>query len=384
LAEDRRVLTGQHFMTGDHACAEGGLAAGCSFFAGYPITPSTEIAERMAERLPEIGGVFIQMEDEIASMNAILGAAWGGVKTMTCTSGPGFSLMMENLGLGIVLETPTVLINVQRGGPSTGLPTLVGQADMMQARWGSHGHYEIIALCPNSPQEFFDHTIKAFNLSEQYRIPVLVMADESVGHMSEKVTIPPREELNIVPRRYTTKKPGEYWPFEPGPDGVPDMVKAGDGYRIHVTGLTHDKRGYPIIDAPTQDWMVRHLIDKIQKNKHKIIEVEETDLADADVCVVSYGISSRVSYRGIEMARQAGIKAGMLRLITAWPFCEDKIRELAGHVKAFVVVEINFGQMSLEVERCAAGKVPTYLVPHAGGDIHNPMDILAAIKEAAK
>jgi len=384
LAQDRRVLTGEHFMTGDHACAEGGLAAGCSFFAGYPITPSTEIAERMSERLPQVGGIYIQMEDEIASMNAILGAAWGGWKTMTCTSGPGFSLMMENLGLGIVLETPTVLVNIQRGGPSTGLPTLVGQADMMQARWGSHGQYEIIALCPNSPQEIFDHTIKAFNLAEQYRMPVLVMGDESVGHMSEKVVIPPREKLNITPRRYTAKKPGEYMPFEFGDDEVPEMIKAGDGYRIHVTGLTHDKRGYPVIDAATQDWMVRHLINKVQKNKHKIIEVEETNLGDADVCVVSYGISSRVSYRAMEMAREAGAKVGMLRLITAWPFCEDKIRELAKRVKAFVVVELNFGQMSLEVERCAAGRVPTILVPHAGGDIHDPKDICEAIKEAVR
>jgi len=371
-------------MTGDHACAEGALAAGCSFFAGYPITPSTEIAERMSERLPQVGGVFVQMEDEIASMNAILGAAWGGSKSMTCTSGPGFSLMMENLGLGIVLETPTVLVNIQRGGPSTGLPTLVGQADMMQARWGSHGDYQVIALCPNSPQEIFDHTVKAFNLSEQYRMPVLVMGDESIGHMSEKVVIPPREKLSVTPRRYTTKKPGEYWPYEPGEDEVPDMVKAGDGYRFHVTGLTHDKRGYPVIDAPTQDWMVRHLIDKVKKNRHKIIEVEETNLANADVCVVSYGISSRVCYRAMEMAREEGVKVGMLRLITAWPFCEEKIRELAKRVKAFVVVEINFGQMSLEVERCAAGKVPTYLVPHAGGDIHDPKEICRAIKEAVR
>jgi 2-oxoglutarate ferredoxin oxidoreductase subunit alpha len=384
LAADRRVLTGEHFMTGDHACAEGALAAGCSFFAGYPITPSTEIAERMALRLPQIGGVFIQMEDEIASMNAILGAAWGGAKSMTCTSGPGFSLMMENLGLGVVLETPTVLVNIQRGGPSTGLPTLVGQADMMQARWGSHGDYEIIALCPNSPQELFDHTLKAFNLAEQYRIPVLVMGDESVGHMSEKVVIPPADKLNVTPRNYTKKKPGEYWPYEVGEDDIPEMVKAGDGYRFHVTGLTHDKRGYPIIDAKTQDWMVRHLINKVQKNKHKIIEVEEINLKDAEVCIVSYGISSRVSYRAMELARDAGIKCGMLRLITAWPFCEDKIREIAGRVKAFVVVEINFGQMSLEVERCACGKCPTHLVPHAGGDIHDPEVVLKAIKEAVR
>lgn len=384
MAQFRRVLTGEHFMSGDHASAEGGLAAGCSFFAGYPITPSTEIAERMSARLPQVDGIYIQMEDELASMNAILGAAWGGWKSMTCTSGPGFSLMMENLGLGIVLETPCVLVNIQRGGPSTGLPTLVGQADMMQAKWGSHGHYEIIALCPNSPQELFDHTVKAFNLSEQYRVPVLVMSDESVGHMTEKVVIPPPEELEIYSRRYTKKKPGEYLPYEFGKDEVPDMVKAGDGYRIHVTGLTHDKRGYPVIDAETQDWMVRHLIDKIQKNKHKIIEVEETNLDDADVVLVSYGISSRVCYRAMELARNEGIKVGMLRFITAWPFCDEKIKELAERVKAFVVVEINFGQMYLEVDRHAAGKAETYLVPHAGGDIHNPDDILKAVKEAAK
>lgn len=384
MAQNRRVLTGEHFMSGDHASAEGGLAAGCSFFAGYPITPSTEIAERMAARLPQIDGIYIQMEDELASMNAILGAAWGGWKSMTCTSGPGFSLMMENLGLGIVLETPTVLVNIQRGAPSTGLPTLVGQADMMQAKWGSHGHYEIIALCPNSPQELFDHTVKAFNLSEQYRVPVLVMSDESVGHMTEKVVIPPAEELEIYPRRYTKKKPGQYLPYEFGEDEIPDMVKAGDGYRIHVTGLTHDKRGYPVIDAETQDWMVRHLINKIQKNKHKIIEVEEINLEDADVVLVSYGISSRVCYRAMELARDEGVKVGMLRLITAWPFCDQKIKELAKRVKAFVVVEINFGQMSLEVERHAAGKAATYLVPHAGGDIHDPDDILKAVKEAAK
>jgi len=291
---------------------------------------------------------------------------------------------MENLGLGIVLETPCVLVNIQRGAPSTGLPTLVGQADMMQARWGSHGHYEIIALCPNSPQEIFDHTVRAFNLSEEFRVPVLVMSDESVGHMTEKVVIPPKDKLNLYPRRYTKKKPGQYWPYEFGKDEVPDIVKAGDGYRFHVTGLTHDYRGYPVIDAPTQDWMVRHLINKIQKNKHRIIDVEEIEIDGADVVLVSYGITSRVCYRAMELAKEEGIKVGMLRLITAWPFCDEKIRELAERVKAFVVVEINFGQMSLEVERCACGKAGTYLVPHAGGDIHDPADILEAVKEAAK
>jgi len=384
LAEDRRVLTGEHFLSGDHACAEGGMAAGCMFFGGYPITPSTEIAERMSERLPEVGGIFIQMEDELASMNSILGASWAGWKSMTCTSGPGFSLMMENLGLGIVLETPTVLVNIQRGGPSTGLPTLSGQADMMQAKWGSHGDYEIIAVCPNSPQEIFDFTVKAFNLSEQYRVPVLVMSDESVGHMTEKVVIPPADQLGLVQRRFTKKKPGEYLPYEFGEDEVPDMVKAGDGYKFHITGLTHDKRGYPVIDAECQDWMVRHLINKIQKNKRKIIEVEEINMDDADVVIVSYGISSRVAHRGMDLAREQGIKVGMLRLIVVWPFCDYLIRELAERVKAFVTVELNFGQIALEVERCTAGKAGCYLVPHAGGDVHNPEDILEAIKEAAK
>lgn len=384
MAEDRRVLTGEHFMSGDHACAEGGLAAGCSFFAGYPITPSTEIAERMSERLPEVGGMFIQMEDELGSMNAILGAAWGGWKSMTCTSGPGFSLMMENLGLGIVLETPTVLVNIQRGGPSTGLPTLPGQADMMQAKWGSHGDYEIIALAPNSPQEIFDLTVRAFNLSEEFRTPVLVMSDECVGHMTEKVVIPPKEHLQVTPRHYTKKKPGEYLPFDFGDDEIPEMVKAGDGYRIHITGLTHDKRGYPVIDAEAQDWMVRHLMNKILKNKHRIIQTEEINLEDAEVVVVSYGISSRVAHRAMDLARQDGIKAGMLRLITVWPFCEEKIRELAERAKAFVTVEMNMGQVALEVERCACGKAGTYLVPHAGGEVHNPEDIYQVIKEAAK
>jgi 2-oxoglutarate ferredoxin oxidoreductase subunit alpha len=360
------------------------MAAGCMFFGGYPITPSTEIAERMSERLPEVGGIFIQMEDELASMNAILGASWGGWKSMTCTSGPGFSLMMENLGLGIVLETPTVLVNIQRGGPSTGLPTLSGQADMMQAKWGSHGDYEIIALAPNSPQELFDFTVKAFNFSELYRVPVLVMSDESVGHMTEKVVIPPADQLEVVQRRFSKKKPGEYLPYDFGEDEIADMVKAGDGYRIHVTGLTHDRRGYPVINAECQDWMVRHLINKIQKNKKKIIEVEEINMEDAEIVIVSYGISSRVAHRGMDLAREQGIKVGMLRLIVVWPFCDYMIQELAERVKAFVTVELNFGQIALEVERCAAGKAACYLVPHAGGDVHDPEDILEAIKEAAK
>jgi 2-oxoglutarate ferredoxin oxidoreductase subunit alpha len=378
-----RILCGEYFMSGDDACAEGALCAGCRFFAGYPITPATEIAERMAARLPETGGVYIQMEDEMASMNAVLGASWAGKRAMTATSGPGFSLMMENLGLGIITETPCVLVNVQRGGPSTGLPTLVGQGDMMQARWGSHGPYEIIALCPSSPQELFDLTIRAFNLSEQFRTPVLVMTDAEVGHMTEKVVIPPLAQIPVYPRRKATTPPDKYRPYEAGEDLVPLMVNAGDGYRIHVTGLTHDERGYPMVDAETQQRMIPRLVEKIRQNRDKMIEVEERDLDDAEVVVVTYGISARTAHWPIEQARSEGIRAGMLRLITAWPFPEAHIRRLAARAKAFVVVEINLGQMVYEVERCAAGKAATYLAAHAGGDLHDPDDILRLIRKAA-
>ena len=371
-------------MDGDFACAEGALAAGCRFFAGYPITPSTEVAERFAERIPEVGGIFIQMEDEMASMNAILGAAWGGAKTMTSTSGPGFSLMMENIGLGVMMEVPCVVVNVQRGGPSTGLPTMVGQADMMQARWGSHGDYEIIALSPNSPQECFYFTIEAFNLAERYRVPVLFMMDECVGHMTEKVIIPPAEEIEIYPRRLTKSPPAEYLPYMPEDDLVPSMIIAGQGYKIHTTGLTHDERGYPVMTAEAQEKLVHRLINKIRLNADQIIHLEEEDTEGADVVVVSYGISSRVAVAAIDEARDAGIKVGRLRLITVWPFPEKRIRELARKVKAFVVPEINYGQMVLEVERCAAGQARVILVPHGGGDVHNPQDILEAIKESIK
>jgi len=282
------VLTGEHFIQGDVACAEGGLAAGCRFFAGYPITPATEVAERMARRLPEVGGVYIQMEDEIGSMAAILGASWGGVKSMTSTSGPGFSLMMENIGLGMMTETPCVVVDVQRAGPSTGLPTLVGQADVMQVRWGSHGDYGCIALAPASPQECFDLTVEAFNLSEIYRQPVFVMADEVVGHMTEKVVIPSREKIRIVERAKPSESVTDYLPFSTsGPLPAP-MAAAGDGYHIHVTGLTHDERGYPVITDVVQERNIRHIVDKIRKNAEKIILVETIGLEDARLVIVAY------------------------------------------------------------------------------------------------
>ncbi len=378
------ALCGTFFMNGDVACAEGAISAGCRFFAGYPITPATEVAERMSERLPHVGGVYVQMEDEIASMNAILGASWAGMKTMTATSGPGFSLMMENLGLGVMLETPCVLVNIQRAGPSTGLPTLVGQGDMMQARWGSHGSYEIIALVPSSPQEIFDLTITAFNLSERYRVPVLLMSDEAVGHMSEKVVIPRIAPEELLSRRRPDVAPEQYLPYKSDDDLVPPMAIAGEGYRFHVTGLTHDERGYPVMTAEAQDQLVRRLVDKIRLNRNDIIKYEEVAVEDAEVIVCAYGITARIAGLAVQQARDEGIRAGLLRLITVWPFAEDRIRELAQRVKAFVVPEINYGQIVLEVERCAAGKASTLLLPHMGGGVHSPQTILKAIKEAVQ
>ncbi|HXI03324.1 MAG TPA: 2-oxoacid:acceptor oxidoreductase subunit alpha, partial [Candidatus Saccharimonadales bacterium] len=343
-ADPSGVLTGTHYLDGDFACGEGAMAAGCRFVAGYPITPSTEVVERIARRFPTMGGTFIQMEDELASMAAIVGASWTGTKTMTVTSGPGFSLMMENIGLAAMMETPCVIVNVQRGGPSTGLPTMVGQADMMQARWGSHGDYEIIAFCPQSPQEAFDLTIEAFNLSEIYRVPVFVMMDECVGHMTEKVVIRPADEIEIVPRALTKTPPGDFLPYSVNGRPVPEFARAGDGYRFHTTGLTHDAKGYPVMSAEVQERSVRRLVEKIRSHADEIARVEEEGMEGAEVVVMAYGITARVARMALRMARKAGVKTGFLRLITAWPFPETRVKELAARVKAFVVPEINYGQ----------------------------------------
>ena len=383
-ADPKAVKTGTYLMNGDEACCEGALAAGARFAAGYPITPSTEIVEHFAARVPTVGGVFIQMEDELAASIAIQGAVWAGAKAFTVTSGPGFSLMMEHVGLAVMTETPCVFVDVQRGGPSTGLPTLPAQGDMMQARWGSHGDYQIIALCPNSPQESFELTIKAFNLAERFRIPVFVMLDECVGHMAEKVVIPPADQIEITPRRHTKLPVEEFVPFKPGPDLVPDMVHAGEGYHIHVTGLTHDERGYPSVTPATQNEIVPRLSEKVKRYTDEIVAYEEKWLDDAEVVVVSYGITSRIALRAIQMAHAKGIRVGSFRLITAWPFPAKRVKELARTAKAFVVPELNLGQMSLEVERAAAGMAPVIEVPHAGGTVHRPADILEAIIRGAK
>jgi 2-oxoglutarate ferredoxin oxidoreductase subunit alpha len=385
------VLEGKFFLDGDTAIAEGAICAGCRFFGGYPITPATEVAERMAARLPQVGGVFIQMEDELASMNSVVGAAWGGARAMTATSGPGVSLMLENIGLAIMTETPCVVVNVQRGGPSTGLPTLTSQADMMQARWGSHGHYEIIALAPGSPQEAFDLTIHAFNLAEKYRTPVFVMSDEGVGHMTERVVIPPADEIPIYPWRKPKEPPGPgFLPYAPDEDGVPPFAIAGMGYRIHMTGLTHDERGYPATTAAAQTELIPRLIGKIRNNRDDIIDLVEDGVTadgrhpDADVVVVAYGISARTALEPVRLAREEGLRVGLLKLVTVWPFAEDRIRQLAGRVKSFVVPELNMGQIVLEVERCAGGQARVIPVTHPGGEIHKPDDILDAIREAAR
>lgn len=373
------VLSGEHFMLGDIAIAEGALAAGCDFFGGYPITPSTEIAERMAQRLPRIGGTYVQMEDELASITSIIGASWAGRKAMTATSGPGFSLMMEALGFGIITETPIVLCNVQRGGPSTGLPTSVAQGDMMQARWGSHGHYEIIALVPWSVQECFDLTVRAFNLAEQYRTPVLIMADAEIGHLTERLVIPPAEEIEVWNRKRPSQPPGAVRNDEADDELIPPMAVAGEGYKVFVESLTHDERGYASLTPAAQRALVGRLTDKIRRNRHQISDMEERGVDGADVVILAYGISARVALQAMEIAERRGIRVGLLRLKTVWPFPDERVRELSREIRGYVVPEINLGQIVHEVERCAVDRCGVTCVPNAGGEIHDPEAIVEAI-----
>jgi 2-oxoglutarate ferredoxin oxidoreductase subunit alpha len=380
MPKPKNSLTGAHFMNGDVACAEGAIAAGCRFFAGYPITPATEIAEHLSQRMPEFGGIYVQMEDEIASLAAVIGASYSGLKAMTATSGPGFSLMQENIGLAVMTEAPCVIVDVMRGGPSTGQPTMPGQQDVMQAKWGSHGDYGIIALTPSSVQEMFDLTVEAFNLSEAYRVPTLLMGDEIVGHMWEKVVIPSADKIRIVNRKKPTGPREEYLPFKPDDDLVPPMACFGEGYHFHATGLTHNEHGYPqTSSSEVQTKLVTRLCDKIQKNADKIIRVEEVMLEDADIVVVAYGIVARAALSAIRKAREKGIKAGLLRLITLWPFPEEQIVRAAKSAKAIVVPEMNCGQMVREVER-AAKETPVVFISKLGEEPHTPLEILEVIR----
>jgi len=368
------------FMQGNEAVAHGAIAAGCRFYGGYPITPSTEVAEAMAYELPKVGGKFIQMEDEIAGMAAIIGAAIAGAKTITATSGPGFSLKQENLGLAYMAEIPVVVVDVMRGGPSTGLPTKVAQQDVMQARWGAHGDHATIAYAPSSVQECYDLTIEAFNMAERFRQPVLIMSDEVVGHMREKVIL--YEPENLIERAKPSLPPDKFVPYLPNPKTqIPEMAAMGDGYRWHVTGLTHNDWGFPTNNAKEIDKKMRRLMSKVDDCRDEIVRFETFYMEDADIVVVAYGSVGRSALRAVRDARDAGIKAGFFRPITIWPFPDKELESLVKQGKTILVPEVNCGQMVHEVERAVHGKANVVLQTLVNGELYKPSEIFARIKE---
>jgi len=373
----------RRLMQGNEACALGAIYAGCRFFGGYPITPSTEIAEGMARLLPRHGGRFIQMEDEIASMAAIIGASCTGVKAMTATSGPGYSLMQENIGYAFMAEVPCVIVNVQRGGPSTGLPTKIAQADTMQARWGTHGDYEAVAVAPASVRECFEQTVKAFNFSERFRTPVTVLSDEVLGHMREMVNIPKEGELEVVDRVKPNVPHEWYHHFEITPSLVSPMASFGEGYRFNTTGLTHDQEGFPTANP-------KEIKDKLDKLKYKIVrfadelvQIEKEMMDDATIAVIAYGTTARAARQAVHMAREKRIKAGLIRPITIWPFPDERIREMLAQasVRRALVVELNMGQLVHEVERLASGHCHVTQLNRYDGEVLNPVEIFKRIVE---
>jgi 2-oxoglutarate ferredoxin oxidoreductase subunit alpha len=368
-------------LQGNDAVVAGALAAGCRFFAGYPITPATEISEVMSSRLPAVGGTFIQMEDEIASLGAVIGASLAGAKAMTATSGPGFSLMQENLGFACMAEVPCVIVNVMRGGPSTGLPTRVSQGDVMQARWGTHGDHPIIVLAAATTRECFDLTVKAFNLSEAYRTPVILLTDEVVAHTREKVTLPGSEAVAVVDRVRPTAPPEWYVPYEDNARGVPPMAIFGDGYRYHVTGLTHDLHGFPTERPDEIGPFIRRLFRKISQHLDDILMVQEELTEDAELLVVAYGSVARSARRAIRMAREQGLKAGLVQLITLWPFPRRLLEPHLQKVRAVLVPELNMGQMSREVKRINQGMIQVETMNRIDGQLITPGDIVARLEE---
>jgi len=383
VSKSKQKETQPILMQGDEACAEGAIAAGCLFFAGYPITPATEIAERLARRLPQVGGFFLQMEDEIASLAAVIGASVGGAKAMTATSGPGFSLMQENIGYAAMAEIPCVIVDVMRLGPSTGRPTRSAQGDVMQACWGTHGDHPIIALSPSSVRETFDLTVQAFNFSERYRTPVILLMEEIIGHMRERVDLPNPATIELEERLKTTVPPDWYKPYENYPLDVPPLVPFGQGYRYHITGLHHDERGYPT-DRPDEirPWL-RRLQLKIERSLSDILLYEEDRDEEADVLVVAYGSVARTARHAIQVARERGRRVSFLKLQTLWPFAEEVVEHAAARVDHIVVPEMNLGQLVLEVER-VAGRQHVHRVNKADGTIMQPTEILAAIEEWAR
>ncbi len=368
---------GRHLVLGNVACAEGAIRAGCRFFAGYPITPANEISQYMASELPKVGGFFLQMEDEIASIAAVIGASWAGAKAMTATAGPGFSLMQENIGYAYMTETHCVVVNVQRSGPSTGQPTMPSQQDVYQARYGAHGDYEAIALSPWSVQEMFDLTVRAFNLAERFRVPVLLIADGAIGHIKERLIVP--ERVEVVERR--RPKGGECTPFgTEDPSGVPEMPPLGGGYRLLITGSSHRPTGRRDDSPRYMQMKVERITEKIRRARRELTETVGLHLEDADILVLSYGASARASYSAVMRARSIGIRAGLLRLRTLWPFPDEEVSSLSEEVKAILVPEMNMGKMVREVERAARGGAQVISIPKVGGVLHTSEEILEAIR----
>jgi 2-oxoglutarate ferredoxin oxidoreductase subunit alpha len=368
---DRKVL----LLQGNEALAEGALAAGCRFFAGYPITPASEIAEHMALKLPALGGSFIQMEDEIASMGAVIGASLAGMKAMTATSGPGFSLVQENLGYACMAETPCVVVNVMRGGPSTGLPTLVSQGDVMQARWGTHGDHPIIVLAVSSVRDCFEITVFAFNLSEKYRVPVIILSDEVVAHTRETFVLPSPDEIEVFDRVTPTVPPEWYLPYEDTGTGVPPMAAFGDGFRHHVTGLTHDERGFPTQRSDDINVLMRRLFRKITQGFHEIQRVETFMMEDAEIAVIAYGSVARSSRRAVIEAREHGVKAGLLQLVTLFPFPRRYVEKVLQQCRAVLVPEMNMGQISREVKRVHLNSSRVETLNRVDGRLITPREI---------
>jgi 2-oxoglutarate ferredoxin oxidoreductase subunit alpha len=368
-------------LQGNEACAEGALAAGVSFFGGYPITPSTEIAEILARKLPEVGGKFIQMEDEIASLAAVIGASVAGAKGMTATSGPGYSLMQEHIGYAYMTEVPCVIVDVQRGGPSTGLPTKVSQSDTMQARWGTHGDYYAIVVAPSTIKECFDLTIKAFNLSEKFRTPVTVLLDEVLGHMREKIVFPEPGEIKIINRMKPTVPPEWYQHFEITPTFVSPMAAFGEGYRFHLTGLTHDPMGFPTSRPEEIEQKLHKLQMKILKHQDEMIEVKEDSMEDATVAIFAYGITARAARQAIRMLRRKRLHVGLVQPLTIWPFPDKYVEKMIEKVDFVVVAELNQGQLINEVQRCNRTKKKVFGLNRYDGEIITPEQIVSKIKE---
>jgi 2-oxoglutarate ferredoxin oxidoreductase subunit alpha len=377
MAKDEKEYA---FLQGNESCARGALLAGVTFFAGYPITPSTEIAEEMARLLPAMGGRFIQMEDEIASVGALCGASAAGAKSMTATSGPGFSLMQENIGYAYFTEIPILIVNVQRGGASTGLPTKVSQSDTMQARWGTHGDFNAIAVAPDSVSDTLTQTIRAVNLAEKYRTPVTILLDEVIGHTREKIRIPSRDEIEVVNRKLPTVSREEFIPYEDTENGVNPFPVYGMGYRSHMTGLTHDQYGFPTSDPAEIKKALDKLKYKFDENAKDMIEVEDFMLDDAKVAIIAYGVVARAAKEAVLMAREKGLKLGLLNFKTVWPFPDDHVTELVSHVEDIIVAELNQGQVIHEVERLNKKGKRIHPLNKYDSEILSPMQILNKVE----